>query len=330
VLTPRLDGSSSGPARIVVEGVFQFGYGGTRFDARYRAKGDGAFDQPHEYLSWSPQQPELESEDPANHRYVYRVPTALAASGQSLGLRLDVDRLVSEYLITPSEARQSLAGGMRVRVLQAPPPPQSLGALLGWVAAPALLTVSGVGWVVRRRMRFQGLDADLRERVERIDERYAHAQRAARAQSKGLAPLDERLRSLRSSTLGLARQAQELRRSRRQLDQARIVAEVAAHRERLAGLTDERVRGEAASVLAAKERTLALFGDLESAETHCLIRLEKIEAVLETTALSLRGTQGQVVAAAAAQGDDPLCRALDAEVMAIREVQEELVRCGRS
>ena len=328
VLTPRLDGSASAPARVVVEGVFEFGYGGIRFDARYRSKGDGPFDQPHDYLRWTPQAPELESEDPAKHRYIYRVPQALVRSGQSLGLHVDVDRLVSEYLITPSEVRQSLAGAVRVRVLQAPPPPPSVGLILGWAAAPTV-ALGAVGWVVRRRMRFQGLDPDLRERVERIEERYAQSLRAARDHSEVLAPLGRRLRSLHGSTLGLARQAQELRHSRGRIDRARLAAEIVGHQEQLATLKDDRLRGETTSVLQARERTLTLYGELEAAEAQCLIRLDKIEAVLEATALSLRGTHGRAVAAAAARDNDELCRVLDAEVSAIREVQEELLYCGR-
>jgi hypothetical protein len=313
----------------VVEGFFEFKYGGMRFDALYRSKADGAFDQPHDYLRWTPQAPELESEDLASHRYVYRVPPALVRSGQSLGLHVDVDRLVAEYLITPSEVRQALSGEVRVRVLQAPPPPLPIGAILGWSAVPTLAAVGAVGWVVRRRMRFQGLDADLRERVERVEERYAQALRATRDHSETLAPLGQRLRSLQGSTLGLARQAQELRRSRSRIDRARIAAEIVSYQERLPTLNDDRLRGETASVLAARERTLALFGELEAAEAQCLIRLDKIEAVLEATALSLRGTHGRAVAAAAARDDDELCRVLDAEVSAIREVQEELLYCGR-
>lgn len=329
VLTPPL-GGETGSARIVVEGVFHFAYAGIRFDALYRTQPDGSYTEPHPFLRWSPRAPKLISQDVGNHRYVFEVPEELVRSGQSLGLRVDVDRLVSDYLITPSEVKQSLSGEVRMQVLQSPPPPVSIGAILGWAGVPTLLTVGGVGWVMRRRMRFQGLGADLRERLERIDARYAGAVKAARAGADRLLPVGDRLQSLQKSALGLARQAQELRDARAHLDRARLEREIAAQRERLAGVLDPAVRRDAQSVLAEKEKSLVLFGELEAAEARCVVRLEKIEAVLDSTALSLRGSRGHSVAATSARDDDALCRALDAEVDAIREVQQELVRCGQA
>jgi hypothetical protein len=179
-------------------------------------------------------------------------------------------------------------------------------------------------------MRLHGLDADLLAHIECIDERCAGAVRAARGGADRLIPVGGRIQALRKSALGLARQVQELRRSRRHLDRGSLENEVSAQRQRLSAAADGEIRRETAVLLAAKERSLALLGELETAEARCVLRLEKIEAVLEGAALSMRGTQGQAAIAASAKEDDTLCRALDAEVDAVREVQQELVRCGRT
>lgn len=329
VLTPPLE-ADGGPVRIVVEGAFQFAYAGIQFDALYRSQPDGSGTASHTFLRWHPRAPVLEEEDARAHRYVYRVPPELAGSGQSLGLSVDVDQFVSRYLITPSEVRQSLSGEVRVRVLQPPPPPLPIGAIWGWSAVPALATVGGVGWIVRRRMRFQGLAPDLRDRLERIEARYAGAARAARAGADRVLPVGDRLQALQKSAEGLARQAQELRDARAHLDRSRLEREIAAQQQRLSGGLDPAVRRDAEAVLAEKEKSLVLLGELEAAETRCQVRLEKIEAVLEATALALRGSRGHSVAAASARDDDALCLALDAEVEAIREVRQDLLRSSRA
>lgn len=330
VLTPPLGGAAAGPAEIVVEGAFHFGYAGTRFDALYRTAPDGSYSQPHAYLRWSPQAPELVSQDVGRHRYVFRIPPELAQTGQSLGLRLDVDRLVREHLITPSEVRQSLSGEVRVRVLQAVAPPPPLGLLVGGAVVPVLLAAGGVGFIVRRRMQFQGLDPDLRAQVERIEQRYQGAARAARASADRLLPLQQRLQDLRKSAMGLAREAQQLRASRRHLDRAGLEREIVRMQEQLSTVQDSDARRDGEAAVAERQKSLVLLADLETVETRCLMRLAKIEAVLDSAALSLRGSQGRAVAATSARDDEALCRHLDAEVTAIQEVQRELVRCTRA
>ncbi len=327
VLTPPL--GEAGPAEIVVEGELHFGYAGFRFDALYRAAPNGRYTQSHAYLRWSPQAPVLISEDVGRHRYVFRLPPELARSGQSLGLRLDVDRLVTEHLITPSEVRQSLSGDMRVRVLQAAVPPP-WGLLIGGAAVPALLAAGGVGFIVRRRMEFRGLDPDLHAQLERIEQRYARAARAARAGADRLLPLQGRLRGLRQSAIGLAREAQQLRTSRRHLDGVGLEREILHLQEILGSVQDPVARRDGEAAVAEKRKSFLLLGELEAVEARCVMRLAKIEAVLDSAALSLRGSQGQVVAATSARDDDALCRTLDAEVAAIQEVQQELARCTRA
>src|SRR5712692_2883640 len=96
LLTPPLGPSG---ASLVLEGVFTFRYSGLQFDALYRTGPDGAFSQRHSYLAWSPRQPLLESEDIARHRYQFRYPSEWGLRGQSIGLRIDLDRFVDEFLI---------------------------------------------------------------------------------------------------------------------------------------------------------------------------------------------------------------------------------------
>src|SRR5436309_2392684 len=126
-LTPPL--GSTG-ARLVLRGAFTFQYDGSQFDAFYRTGTDGAFSQPHSLFQWTPRTPLLESADVARHRYEFSVPAEWKLGGQSLGLRLDLDRLVDEYLIPPSDVRAALTGEMELLVMPLPATPVSLLPLI--------------------------------------------------------------------------------------------------------------------------------------------------------------------------------------------------------
>src|SRR5438067_423122 len=101
--------------RVVLEGTCAFDYTGERFDALYRSGPDGRFGGRHEYLRWTPSAPDLVREDRDAHRYVFEV---TAPRSQSLGMGIDVDRLVDEYLIPPSEVRQKLRSGIGLRLIR--------------------------------------------------------------------------------------------------------------------------------------------------------------------------------------------------------------------
>ena len=82
-----------------------------------------------------------------------------------------------------------------------------------------------------------------------------------------------------------------------------------------------------------KKKALASLTDLENIQTQFAARLDRAEAVLEST---LAGLQTVKAGAMAAPVSDHLCRSLDSEVSALREAARPLPenillgRAGRS
>ena len=72
-------------------------------------------------------------------------------------------------------------------------------------------------------------------------------------------------------------------------------------------------------VLAKKRESLEMLDELRRAEAACSMRLTRIDALLDTTRLTLRSASVQ----ASPSGEDALCRDLDAEVAAIREAARD-------
>src|SRR5918999_1037953 len=102
LLTPALGDPARFSHRVVLEGVLN--YSGGQFDALYKRGADGIFRERHSYLRWTPAEPVLESADAVHHRYVFRIPAEWKLEGGSAGVQIAIDRIVDEFLITPSEA----------------------------------------------------------------------------------------------------------------------------------------------------------------------------------------------------------------------------------
>lgn len=336
-LSPPLSGNGTDfDHRIVIEGTFRFAHTGEEFDALYRygtaadTSAAGASPLRHEYLGWTPATPVLMSEDPALHRYVFRIPREWRhIDGQSVGVRIDVDRFVSEYLITPSEVRRQLSGDLRVTVLQTPlavGPPWGLYAAVG---APAALVMGGVGWTIHRRRMLAGLPADLQETIGRILHKARLARAAVARQDARLLPLlRERIDALADGALALARQTADLRNAQRLADRRTLETDIHALMHRLDILTigsgeegpPPPQHEETRATLEEKRKALARLDEMAQAEAHAMMRLAKIEAALDSTILSLRSTRA---AASTPPSEESLRRTLDAEVAALREATRE-------
>ena len=320
VLTPPLD-SSRFAYRIVLEGVIRFAHSGLEFDAVNRSGTGGPFSERHQYLQWSPLAPVLEREDPYRHRYVFRVPPEWDLRGDSVGVRLDLDQLVREYLITPSEARSALSGELRITVLQA-------GLTGAWAippaAWPAAAAIAGTAWVVRRRMLLAApaRERSLQEAVRRIERKYRAARAAAGSKEGRLLPIRERLTGVREGARALERQIRDLRRARGLKDRRSLERDLEALQSQLEACADAQVRAEGERALGEKRKSLLLVEDMEQAEARCLMRLDKIEAVLDSTCLALRSAALSRTGDRTAEAEAELCRDLDAEVAAVREVAE--------
>jgi hypothetical protein len=260
----------------------------------------------------------LERADPARHRYVFRVPAGSVPDGESVGVRLNVDRFVDETLLEPSRVRAALSGDLTVSVLQTP-------AMIPWslyaagASVPAALAVGGLGLVVRRRMILGGLDADLIHAIGRIEQKARVARQAAtRAQRASVPQMTERFDQLARGARAVARQAQDLRGAQRLVDRRAMQREIGALERRLAAGKDDEGTAEARATLNEKRHALARLDEMKQNEEVCSLRLAKIEAVLDSAALTLRSAR------AAAPSEESLRHDLDAEVRALHEVERDL------
>jgi hypothetical protein len=314
VVLPPVD-TSRFEDRVILRGSWTC-YGET-FDARCGADGM----TPHNYLQWSPVEPELIGENRSGHEYVYRVRPGSLPDGQSLTVRLDVDRLIDRYVgQTRSEIVAALSGGLSVEVTRT-----ALVAPFPWasVLASSLVGSAAVGgflWVARRRQLLAGIPPELLARVEKIGEKAAAARRAVGGQA-GTLPLRERVDALARAALPLARQATDLRNARATVDRPTLLRAVSLIEDRLPALapgTPE--RREAEATRDEKQKALARLDELERAEALCLLRLEKIEAVLDSTALTLHSAQAR---AGNPASEEHLRKSLDAEVAAVHAVAEQ-------
>jgi hypothetical protein len=299
-------------ARLVLEGIFTFRYTGMRFDALHRSGADGDFAQRHSYLQWRPCQPLLEAADVSRHRYQFLVPAGWRLQGQSLGLRVDVDRFVDEFLIPPSEVREALTGEMSVRVLSLTPAPMSM-RLLAAAWLPASLVAGGLGWVIHRRRLLQGLPPELQQQLDRINRRY-HIARAA-LRSTPNARLEESLRAVHAGAWTLAGQIRALHEVRSRIDYHALKTQADRLEREVAGFSDPVARTAGQVAVGEKRKALVLLEEMERVETRLTLRLDNLEASLDTALLTLRRPPAD-----ASASFDALLRSLDADVSAVAEV----------
>jgi hypothetical protein len=315
VLTPPL---GSAGARIVLEGVFTFRYSGMQFDALYRTGPGGAFSQRHPYLEWSPRPPVLESGDAGRHRYQCRIPAEWKLQGQSIGLRIDLDRLVDEFLIPPSEVRAAMAGEMVLRVQPLPVAPVDLWPEIVGASLPAALLIGGLGWVLQRRIALAGMPFELQRQLERIIEKQRTALAALGSGPLRCQRLAEDLKAVPAGAWALARRIRRLRDARSRIDRAALVWGMDSLEQELVCLTDSATRGVGDYALIEKRKTLALLEEIERTETRCAMQLTTLEATLDTTCLTLRQLQPS---SPTPPSVETVRRALEAEVAAIAETE---------
>src|SRR5690349_2068418 len=123
VVTPVLTDVGTRDYRIILEGTLRFAYDGEEFDALYRSGPSGDFTRRHDFIRWAPRPLPVENQDPVHHRYVFRVPWEWHMEGQSVGVGVNLDAFVNEFLIRPSEVSGALSGELRMTVLQSPSMP---------------------------------------------------------------------------------------------------------------------------------------------------------------------------------------------------------------
>lgn len=328
--------------RVEVRGVVRCLYNNREYDALYEGNPGRPWDtaRPHAYLNWQPYAPVVEEADVAAHRYVFRF--ASLAQGVSPTVRVDVDRFVNDFLIPPSEVRRSLSGGYGVTVRTAGIAPPVWPVAL--TAVPALALVGGLAWVLRRRMTNVPLEFDLFAQLARIHDKAAAARKAIQPHDARILPVRTRLKSLETGAMALATQIQQIRSARAYHNRAALERDIAAL-ERRGVVNDEAtitsspglvssfgaamggscldgagVPEELLLTLQQKRKSLQSLMELEKAERQREERLNRVEALLEST---LAGLQSVRVGVMAAPVRESVCRALDAEVAALHDAARQ-------
>ncbi len=298
---------------IEVRGEFRCAYNNHAYDAAYQCDESGAGDpsRPHPYLRWEPYVPFLELADASAHRYLFRLRTP--QPGVSPTVRIDVDHFIDDFLIPPSEVRNSLTGRFDLAVRSAPVPAPADWPI-GLAAIPGLAVIGAVAWILQRRMSTTLLDYDLRAQLDRVRQKSEAARRAVRREDGRLVPVAARLETLQVGARSLAIQTQKVRNARALHNRGGIERDVAEMERRIvaSGTATE----DLAQTLQARHRALRGLTDLERTEAQLTSRLARIEAALDS---ALTGLQTVSIRATAPAVRDTVCMALEAEVEALRE-----------
>ncbi len=283
VATPPLRASEHREYRLVVRGTFASTHDGRTYDARYSSPTPaGDYAESHPYVKIEPSLTLLE-EDKPGHRYVYAVPPRVLASDRSVSVGLDLSRFVDAYLITPSEVRAGLSGGLTVELWERrPPPPLLLVVLQGMLLIGAAAAASvGLFAFARARDPIGGL-------LRRIDRAHAAAAREAGKDYALFSDVLLQLDELQRSGHSIAQEGRAARRSTRQARGGALRAQIAGLERQLATRLPDGVRQELETTLIEKRTTLATLDAMQARWEHAVVRLRKIEGVLEAAAARIR------------------------------------------
>jgi len=305
---------------VVLYGTFRFSHNGTAYDARLSTadpQGRAPFGQEHDYVKVSPAELVLVESDPRNHRFVYALAPGTAPSGLSASAAIDVDRMVEDFLIPPSEVRRGLSGELMIQLWERPEP--AAGGLLAHPlvrAGGVLLLLVIVSLILLAR---SGTEVAARER--RLDGKYRQARAAALAGGGFFAELVRELDSLRESARLIGRSARRYRIGEGTARELALRAEIAALERKVAAAPDERVRADGEAALAAKREALAVVERGQASREHALMRLTKIEAAFD--AARARVEEIRAGAAPAEGSEDVRIDGLTAELDLVRRTLDD-------
>ncbi len=304
VAIPVPQGTAGSDLRVVLGGSFACSYNGRSYDAA-----DG-------YIRWSPEQMRIAERDARQHRYVLR-PSTEGAAPESVSAWVDVDRLVRELIVTPSEVRESLSGDVRLELWVA----KRAGSVLAIIlpVAAAVLVIGGLAAVSTRRAQQSMADVD--DLLRRIERKYATATGSARERDWDTAEFEDKLAELRGSAEHLAGQIATFRRTARTVDRDQLEQEIADAQRRLAAAEREDLRAELQSVIEAKRRLRDLLEDSAATQQRCLLRLSRIESALDTAVVQIAEQDGRMADRGA---DRDAIEGLERELRATDETIEEL------
>ncbi len=280
--------------RVMLVGSFKCSYNGRTYylSGNSEAQADPAVPAP-DYVHWDlPKSFAIVNAAELNGRctdhYLLQPTPHSGRLPETVGAWVDVDQLVRELIITPSEVKQSLSGTVRLEVWQASRPGPLAAVLLAALALGAVAAVV----LARRASRARMADADAI--LRRIERQYGPALRAVRNQRLDARQLRSQLTQLRDGARGLAARIAAFRRAAASVDREKLDAEIREAEERLTAADRDDLRAEIGSTLAAKRRLRELLANTQANDARYLLRLSQIEAAMDSAALWVTGQEARL------------------------------------
>lgn len=317
VSLPKL--GDSGEYRVRVSGVVTCGIDGRQFDARYREDEGKRFTQPHDLVRVEPGGDTLLHEDVASHTYTFGPLNEGVFAGESVTVRLDIDRLVDEFIRTPSEVRESLSGELKAR-LQYIPPTMAPGMLALAVLVPVLVVALVVALAV------QASRAAARRPYEDVNAMRRRIQRKARLALEEMGWSEQLFDHLRRRVAELSETADQLaehvvtyRSIKLEYSPRGIEEDIARLERQLGRVTAEDVAEELRQEIENKRRTLDYLRANRNREASYLARLSQTETTLDNLRLKLPDLRTSLAQTA----ERPAVVEIDQELELLKDAIEE-------
>ncbi len=324
VSLPKME--SEGEYKVRIIGNFDCDIDGRSFDAEYRTDAKGEFNQPHDLVQVEPIEAKLLDSNAGRHTYTYGPLAGEDFAGESVTVRVNVDKLVNEFIRTPSEVRDSLSGAMKAELLHTPAtvPP---GILLAMVGLPLLIVGLVVGVMV---------DASRKAAKRPYEDVNGMQRRIGRKCEEALTEIgtDEGLfEQLRDRVTQLAEGADELaghiiafRQAKLVQSESDIEREIARLQREMQRERDDEMVAQYAGEIEAKRETLGHLQANQRSESEYLLRLAQVETTVDNLRLKLPRLRVQLAetgADQAAVGD--IDRELELLRTAISETREHVM-----
>ncbi|NSW58477.1 MAG: hypothetical protein HPY44_20905 [Armatimonadetes bacterium] len=322
VSLPAMQGK--GEYQVRLSGTFECEIDGRRYDARYRQDATGDFVQPHDLVVLDPPV-ETIAEDSARHTYTFGPVSGKDHSGKSITIRVDVDRLVDEFIRTPSEVRESLSGDLEAELLYVPPA-VPLGVIIPSVAVPLLLLSFVITACVQAsRHAARRPYEDVHAMRRRIQRKMKLALEEVGTSETSLAHLRGQLRQLGRDADELARHVIAFREARLVHSEADVQDDIDRLEHDLQEANTEVAREQIAREIRHKQETLKYLQANAERESDYLLRLSGAEATLDNLRLKLSQLRLQMDARVEQEASDEVENELELLRGAVAETRERVV-----
>ncbi|HJN18343.1 MAG TPA: hypothetical protein QGH10_22770 [Armatimonadota bacterium] len=246
-------------------------------------------------------------------------PRSTAPPPELVGAYIDVDTLVERYIVTPTEARESLSGEVVLRLYQER---SSGGGLTAIVIAVVVfcfcaLTIASLVAGSRRRAPM----GDVERILKQIDTKQATALRAIDDERWDAGELGSQIKRLKTGAHELAGHIQTFRASSAQVNRDRLASEIADVERRMEQTDREELKTELQATLDAKQNVQGLLADTDANEARYVLRLQKIESALDAVVLQMADQDSRL---ADGKVDRKAMDALNAELKSLDEAIKEL------